>query len=67
MLRFYPCGSYDALPRRSRQSFSGVAGVVVAALAALATLAPTARAQTAPVAGQNVNMVSGTEFPGGDP
>ena len=67
MLRFYPCGSSDALPRRSRRFLPGVAGVVVAALAVLVALAPTVRAQTAPVAGQNVNMVSGTQFPGGDP
>ena len=40
---------------------------MVAALAVLVALAPTVRAQTAPVAGQNVNMVSGTQFPGGDP
>src|SRR5215470_13024184 len=35
-------------------------------LAALVTSAPELRAQT-PVAGQNVNMVSGTQWPGGDP
>src|SRR5215471_4597568 len=35
-------------------------------LAALTAASPTLRAQT-PVAGQNVNMVSGTSWPGGDP
>ena len=37
------------------------------ALAFLVALAPTAYGQTEPVAGQNINMVSGTQFPGGDP
>src|SRR5262249_10081365 len=37
--------------------------LLFAALAA----ASAARGQTAPVAGQNVNMVSGTTWPGGDP
>ena len=37
------------------------------ALLAFAILGSPARAQTPPVAGQNINMVSGTQFPGGDP
>jgi hypothetical protein len=38
----------------------------LAAVAALAVFVPPAMAQ-APIAGQNVNMVSGTTWPGGDP
>ena len=37
------------------------------ALVALAAVSAPGRAQTAPVAGQNINMVSGTTWPGGDP
>ena len=37
------------------------------ALAALVFLASPGHGQTAPVPGQNINMVSGTQFPGGDP
>jgi hypothetical protein len=37
------------------------------AVVALGAVVPFAVAQTGPVAGQNVNMVSGTQFPGGDP
>src|SRR5262245_42392007 len=37
------------------------------ALAALVGFAPIVSGQTEPVAGQNINMVSGTTFPGGDP
>ena len=34
---------------------------------ALTIIAPAARAQSGPTPGQNVNMVSGTQWPGGDP
>ena len=64
MLRFYPCGSSDALPRRSRRFLPGVAGVVVAALAVLVALAPTVRAQTAPVAGPERQHGLGHAVPG---
>ena len=37
------------------------------AAAAVALVASSATGQTTPVAGQNINMVSGTSFPGGDP
>jgi hypothetical protein len=37
------------------------------AVAAVLVAAAPASGQTTPVAGQNINMVSGTQFPGGDP
>src|SRR5690348_14762462 len=52
-------------PLRHRPAGSRSALLLVATLAAAAAVP--APAQTAPVAGQNVNMVSGTQFPGGDP
>ena len=36
-------------------------------LAALILIVPLSRAQGGPTPGQNVNMVSGTQWPGGDP
>ncbi len=66
MPRFMSCAQYDPRlpPRRSWRFLSRSAGV---ALAALVVIALPGRGQTEPVAGQNVNMVSGTQFPGGDP
>ncbi|MET0619851.1 MAG: hypothetical protein ABW056_06205, partial [Thermoanaerobaculia bacterium] len=61
----YVCRSTPT-PGRSRR-FRFLARAAALALAALGALAPPGPAQTAPVAGQNVNMVSGTQFPGGDP
>ncbi len=65
-LRIQSCAPCDPCPapRRSWGFLLRSAGI---ALAALAALAPPGRGQTEPVAGQNVNMVSGTQFPGGDP
>ena len=57
------CGS----PSKSRRSWRFFARAAAIALAALSALAPPGRSQTEPVAGQNINMVSGTQFPGGDP
>jgi len=58
-----PCNPYPR-PPRSRSFFARSAVIVFAAFAAAA---PPGRGQTVPVAGQNINMVSGTQFPGGDP
>jgi uncharacterized protein YjbI with pentapeptide repeats len=49
-----------------RRTPPGALFVVLTLVAAFA-LPAAARAQGVPVAGQNVNMVSGTEWPGGDP
>jgi hypothetical protein len=53
-------------PGSVRASMGLAARASLAAVAALALLVVPAEAQT-PVAGQNVNMVSGTSWPGGDP
>src|SRR6476469_3745218 len=58
-----PCDPYAA-PSRYSRFFRRGAGIALAGLVIFAALG---RAQTAPVPGQNVNMVSGTQFPGGDP
>ena len=57
--------SYDPRPeRRGRLLLAGRTGLAAVTLLAIAVAA---RAQTEPVPGQNINMVSGTSFPGGDP
>ncbi len=58
-----PCNPHPRPPRW--RSFLARSAVV--ALAAFAAAAAPGSAQTTPVAGQNINMVSGTQFPGGDP
>ena len=44
-----------------------LAGLPILALLLLATLTPSPGLGQTPVSGQNINMVSGTQFPGGDP
>jgi hypothetical protein len=58
-----PCGS-RATRLRARRFFARAATLALAALCA--GVLP-GRGQTEPVPGQNINMVSGTTFPGGDP
>jgi len=66
MQRFPYCASSNPCPAppRSKHIFRRGSGI---ALAGLVLLAGRGYSQTAPVPGQNVNMVSGTQFPGGDP
>ncbi len=54
-------------PGSGRVRVSANGARTLAALSALLISAPAALAQTTPVAGQNVNMVAGTSWPGGDP
>ena len=57
----YYCASWHVYRLRRVTRAAGLA------LAALVAVAPGVVAQTAPAAGQNINMVSGTQWPGGDP
>src|SRR5690349_13881269 len=60
-----PCDSLASFGRRPRPR--PLARAVTIALAGFVAAALPTVAQTQPVAGQNINMVSGTQFPGGDP
>jgi hypothetical protein len=66
MERVHPCVPCDSPVFRPR-SWRLAARVAAIASAALAAGILPAAAQTQPVPGQNINMVSGTQFPGGDP
>ncbi len=67
MVRFRPRHVCHSTRTWRPLHFRFPARAVGLAVVALAAFVPAARPQTGPVAGQNVNMVSGTQFPGGDP
>ncbi|MGH9369280.1 MAG: sialidase family protein, partial [Thermoanaerobaculia bacterium] len=54
-------------PARSRLALSAARLWLAASITALTLLAARAAGQPVPAPGQNVNMVSGTQWPGGDP
>jgi hypothetical protein len=60
-----PVSCAPCAPRRARDSRAS--RLVALAAVLLMALALPARGQPQPVAGQNINMVSGTSWPGGDP